>query len=199
MSPECGACSPRPPLTRSPSFTHPCRTSGGSVRLSERRIAVVPFLVAPWPLASGPWEARPASRTTCLTKAGRTVSACRREPRRRAEVRPGVAREPPVGPQCSPLQAPHSPQGARPVVRRPQAAGPRGKWWRFAGGAAGPEWCTQGPGAQGRPRGAVGHTPPLPSLSSAYVQLLRDTGAVRSQEPAHSRAAPGTCEGQPSD
>lgn len=29
MSPECGACSPRPPLTRSPSFTHPCWTSGG--------------------------------------------------------------------------------------------------------------------------------------------------------------------------
>lgn len=171
----------------------------GDVRLSERRIVVVPFLVAPWPLASGPWEARPASRATSLTRAGRTVSARRREPRRRAEVRPGVAREPPVGPQCSPLQAPHSPQGARPVVRRPQAAGPRGKWWRFAGGAAGPEWCTQGPGAQGRPRGAVGHTPPLPSLSSAYVQLLRDTGAVRSQEPAHSRAAPGTCEGQPSD
>lgn len=147
-----------------------------------------------WPPGPGrrvPHHAPPASRRQvgrCQRVGGSRGAGRRFVPEWRVSPRSALRAHP-----SRPFTVPKGPDPWCGVPRPQVPAGNGG------GLAAGPEWCTQGPGAQGRPRGAVGHTPPLPSLSSAYVQLLRDTGAVRSQEPAHSRAAPGTCEGQPSD
>lgn len=112
-----------------------------------------------------PGPGRRVLDTHCLLHKGRSDDV---------SVSAGAACAP--SPLCAPLQAPHIPQGARPVVAASSGHGsPQG---RAEVGDTGPEWCIQQPGAPGRQRGAVGHTPPPPGPSSSYETLV--TSAPRS-------------------